>query len=179
MKLFKNVDIADLESIVKKGILSLDECGNNNWDAHRRAKNPTDRVYLFNPKEANASYTNYGAALLEVDVPAEKSEMLPNDVHKDDYEEYTVSRVEPAEIKAILIPRIFKSRIDLPENVLRLVKWCEMSAKHYDAGRVPAPEAVLKRFAETAPIMSTEEFNFFRGSNPNRTMIDLYDVKYF
>lgn len=32
MILYKNVDICDLEPIVKNGILSIDECGNNNWD---------------------------------------------------------------------------------------------------------------------------------------------------
>lgn len=32
MILYKNVNICDLEPISKSGILSMDECGNNNWD---------------------------------------------------------------------------------------------------------------------------------------------------
>ena len=37
MKLFKNVDIADLKSILARGILSMDESGNNNWNPKKRA----------------------------------------------------------------------------------------------------------------------------------------------
>ena len=36
MILYKNVDICDLKSIMEKGILSLDACGNNNWDDGKR-----------------------------------------------------------------------------------------------------------------------------------------------
>lgn len=32
MKLFKNVGIEDLESILKNGILPISETGNDNWE---------------------------------------------------------------------------------------------------------------------------------------------------
>lgn len=62
---YKNVDIKDLESILKKGILSMDECKNNNWDDGRRANNPTNVVYLFKPKNRNC-LVMYGLILLEI-----------------------------------------------------------------------------------------------------------------
>lgn len=49
MILYKNVDICDLVSIMEKGILSLDACGNNNWDDGKRGENSTSVVYLFQP----------------------------------------------------------------------------------------------------------------------------------
>ena len=49
MILYKNVDICDLKSIMEKGILSLDACGNNNWDDGKRGENSTSVVYLFQP----------------------------------------------------------------------------------------------------------------------------------
>lgn len=55
MKLYKNVDICDLASILEKGILSLDKSGNDNWENEKRAKNPTDRVYLFQPIEGESN----------------------------------------------------------------------------------------------------------------------------
>lgn len=42
MILYKNVDICDLKSIITKGILSMNECQNNNWDENKRATNDTD-----------------------------------------------------------------------------------------------------------------------------------------
>lgn len=68
MRLFKNVDIKDLESILEKGILSMDTCGNNNWVDKKRANNATDVVYLFKAKNIGDSFTRYGIALIVVDV---------------------------------------------------------------------------------------------------------------
>ena len=42
---YKNVDIYDLPAILKNGLLSLDEPGNNNWQDGSRADNRTDVVY--------------------------------------------------------------------------------------------------------------------------------------
>ena len=47
MKLYKNVDILDLENIMREGILPIDVTGNNNWEESRRSNNATDVVYLF------------------------------------------------------------------------------------------------------------------------------------
>ena len=75
MILYKNVDICDLESIMEKGILSLDACGNNNWDDGKRGENSTSVVYLFQPLTKENSFPEYGAALLEIDCSADRSEM--------------------------------------------------------------------------------------------------------
>ena len=66
MILYKNVDLIDLISIMENGILSLDECKNNNWEEGKRADNRTDVVYLFSPAapEVKNSFINYGLALL-------------------------------------------------------------------------------------------------------------------
>ena len=69
MILYKNVDIKDLESILSKGILSLNKSGNNNWDDNKRASNSCDVVYLFNPLTEQNSFCNYGAVLLQIDIP--------------------------------------------------------------------------------------------------------------
>lgn len=180
-KLFKNVDICDLESIVENGVLSIDECGNDNWEDGHRADNPTDRVYLFGVvKGRNNTYPDYGVALLEIDAKdAKQNEFAANDVHKDDYIEYTTAKVEPSQITRILIPEIFKEEICLSEAVEKKVEWCGMAAEVYaDGGFVTASDEVLKKFAETAYIMDSNSFNFFRGENDNRSMIDLYNINY-
>lgn len=51
MRLFKNVDIINLEKILNEGILSLEEFGNNNWDDGYRADNARDVVYLSDKRE--------------------------------------------------------------------------------------------------------------------------------
>ena len=85
MILYKNVDICDLEPIAKNGILSRDECGNDNWDEGKRAENDTSVVYLFNPIGQRNSFPNYGTVLLEVDCDAKEHPMQKNDSHKNDY----------------------------------------------------------------------------------------------
>ena len=69
MVLYKNVDVIDLESILSKGILSLNKSGNNNWGDHKRANNSCDVVYLFKPLTDKNSFCNYGTALLEINIP--------------------------------------------------------------------------------------------------------------
>ena len=96
MILYKNVDICDLESIMEKGILSLDACGNNNWDDGKRGENSTSVVYLFQPLTKENSFPEYGAALLEIDCSADRSEMPDFDVHKGKYEEYITEQVLPS-----------------------------------------------------------------------------------
>lgn len=152
-KLYKNVDLCDLDSIVEKGVLSLDECGNDNWGdgRSRRADNPTDRVYLFGTiKGRNNAYPAYGEALLEIDAKDVKQiEFEANDVHKDDYIEYTTAKVEPSQITRILIPEIFKKRLHLSEAVEKKVEWCGITADVYiDHEFGPATDEVLKKIAE-------------------------------
>lgn len=76
MILYKNVDICDLEPITKNGILSIDECGNNNWDEGKRAENDTSVVYLFSPIGKQNSFPNYGAACWRFNVKQRKIKLV-------------------------------------------------------------------------------------------------------
>lgn len=203
MKLYKNVDICDLASILEKGLLPLDECKNDNWENGKRAKNPTDRVYLFQPIEGkcNSYPWSYGVALLEVEVDDyQQSEMRENDRHKEDYIEYTTGRIAPDRIKAIYVPEIFRNKLsgidEYPEelanrgvhhwkdpaldvSIMSRITWCGISAEYYgDNGRVPADKRVLDRFAKTAYLSSTVGDGFFRGTNWKYEILELYDVNY-
>ena len=182
MILYKNVDIKDLESILTKGILSLNVSGNNNWDDGKRADNSCDVVYLFRSLTEENSFCNYGVALLEIDIPDDKikeNQLLENDRYNGKYIEYITDEVSVQYIKTIYIPELFKNRIDLPENILSKITWCGMKANYYgDSGRENCPDEVLKQFAKTAEIMDASGFNFFRGVTDRRTMIDLYDIQY-
>lgn len=177
MVLFKNVDICDLKSIMENGILSMDECENNNWDDGKRANNDTSVVYLFNPANKQNSFPGYGVALLEVETDAEENKIGENDVHKNDYKEYITDKVLPSEIKRIIIPEIFKKYVTIPEDIE--ITWCDLKAEYYsDDGLEECNKETLEQFAKTAPLMSSEWFNFFRGVTKKSTMIDLYSIEY-
>ena len=182
MMLYKNVDIKDLESILQKGILSLNKSGNNNCNEDKRANNSCDVVYLFKPLTEENSFCQYGAALLEIDIANDKvkeNQLLENDVNFGKYIEYVVDKVDADCIKAIYVPKLFKDRIDLPEEILSKITWCKLKANHYgENGKENCPDDILEQFAKTAEIMDASEFNFFRGLTEKRTMIDLYDVQY-
>lgn len=117
MILYKNVDICDLKSIMEKGILSLDACGNNNWDDGKRGENSTSVVYLFQPLTKENSFPEYGAALLEIDCSADRSEMPDFDVHKGKYEEYITEQVLPSQIRRIFIHK-YSGHISKPPQTL-------------------------------------------------------------
>ena len=180
MRLYKNVDLCDLESILSRGILSMDECGNNNWLGYRRVDNPTNKVYLFSPVTLENSFVNYGVVLLAVDVEAERSEMAEHDVHRGKYEEWICDRVKPDEIKAAYIPDIFKNKITIRHDK---IKYIPISAEWCNEDLVPwvkekCSEEVLKRFAETASFWCGNDYNFFRGVTEHNHMIDLYNLRY-
>lgn len=182
MVLFHNTEIKNLNSIVENGLLSADDCGAECWESGKRAENSTAVVYLFQPAGGLNSLTNYGAALIAVDVAPEEvaeSDLAKNDYGRGKYVEYAAPKVAADKIKAIYIPRVFRRRIlGLSEKVLAKVVWCEMSAKMFDhceetgefimAG-VPkmrcvyreATEDELRRFGELAEIES--RFNYFRA----------------
>ena len=136
MVLFHNTEIKNLNSIAENGLLSADECGAESWESGKRAENSTAVVYLFQPTGELNSLTNYGAALIAVDVAPEEvaeSELAENDFGRGKYVEYTAQKVAADKIKAIYIPRVFKHRISgLSEKVLAKVVWCELSAKMFD-----------------------------------------------
>lgn len=177
MMLYKNVDITDLESIIKNGILPMNKCKNNNWGDGKRSNNSTAVVYLFKPTTKRNTFPNYGIALLEVECEATENKMAENDIHKDDYIEYVAEEVKPEQIRKVIIPKIFKDRITLSENIR--VELCEMYAEEYGDGDelTPITEERLQIFANTTPL-NTMDFNYFRGVDEERHMIDLYNVKY-
>ena len=178
MILYKNVDICDLESICKNGILSIDECGNNNWNDGKRDCNSTSVVYLFSPIKNQNSFPNYGAALLEVDcTEVIEHKMSDMDMHKDDYIEYITNKVRPSQIKRILIPEVFKPYINIPKSIT--VCWCGIETDCWtESGHNKASNEILEKFARTAKLMKSDSFNFFRGTNDNNTMIDLDNIRY-
>ena len=177
MLLYKNVDICDLESIMKNGILSMDKCKNNNWNEGKRVDNDTSVVYLFDPIGKQNSFPNYGVALLEVDCKATENKIAENDVHKNVYREYIVEEVFSTHIKRIIVPEIFKDYITIPEDVE--ITWCGFKAQYYgNKGLEWCGEEILDQFAKTAPLMNSSWFNFFRGITEKNTMIDLYNIEY-
>lgn len=184
MKLYKNVDICDLESIMENGILSIDECRNDNWEDGKRVNNDTSVVYLFDPiGKCNTFPESYGVALLEVECDARVSEMEENDKHRNDYTEYITEKVTPSEIKRIIIPEIFKPYIDIPDGID--VTWCGMKAEWYDNDRPisyqeleECSEDVLKVFAKSAKLSDSTRCEFFRGFDERMLCIDLFNVEY-
>ena len=180
MMLYKNVDICDLSSILQKGVLSMDECGNDNWDVGKRSRNDTSVVYLFSPIGEKNSFPNYGAALLEMECSATENAMADNDCHREDYREYVTDKVDPASIKRIMIPRIFKDRVEIPSQIT--VTWCGLAAKVYDEDGdkkvKPISSKLLEQFCKTAPLMDSTEVNYFRGISEDCEMIDLKDIEY-
>ncbi len=193
MILYKNVDLSDLESILQRGILSLDESENDNWES-RRAPNRTDVVYLFSPLTEQNSFTQYGAALIECECEGIQNDLLPQDVNNGLYEEYIVDRVLPEQIRAIYVPEIFKERLtELAPAVLEQITFCKMTAEIWDnsingnekdcfgnpipGGHRRVTEDELLRFAQTASL-NTWQLNYFRGEHENREVFDLEHIVY-
>lgn len=174
MRLFKNVDICDLESIMEKGILSMDESGNDNWLYDNRADNRTDVVYLFDPIGEQNSFTQYGAALLECDTDAEEQEIARNDRNRDKYREYITEKVAKEQIKRVIIPEIFRERVHLPENIH--VTWCKMEAEHWDGSKVS--DEILKDFGERGAFENSARDQYFRYVDKKHRVDDFYNIKY-
>lgn len=183
MLLYKNVDISDLESILEKGILSLNESDNDNWEDNKRGDNSKDLVYLFSPiKGMPNSFPIYGAALLEVEVDATENVIALNDRHFGKYKEYVTSKVLPSQIINIYVPTLFKEKLSdfyEEEEFLSKITFCELSAKYYDGLELKKTSVeVLQLFGETARFISTQEYGFFRGIDSEGKVLDLYDVFY-
>lgn len=182
MKLYKNVDIIDLESILEKGILSMDACGNNNWEEKRRSRNATDVVYLFAPTGAQNSFVQYGAALVEVEIDdAKPDEMTERDVNRGLYKQYITDKVEPEQIKAVYVPILFKNWIEseILEKIESKITWCDMSAKVYKGDDLA--EATEEDFAhlEHGSVESTSWWLYFRGVDKNENkVVDYYEINY-
>ena len=187
MKLYKNVDICDLESILTQGLISIDAGAPNNWEAGQRSNNSTSVVYLFNPISDLNTFIQYGAVLLEVEVEdAIMSEFAPRDVNDGLYEEYVVEKVEPQQITSISIPKLLKSKASnyLSEDTMSRVNWVDIEANTYvgktteQLEKVKASQEQLIQWAQTIESISTLGFNYFRGMHTDGTILDLYEVKY-
>ena len=179
MKLYKNVDICDLPSILKKGILSMDGCGNDNWMDGKRADNATDVVYLFKPLGKRNSFIQYGAVLLEVDVPnATINEMCENDSNKKLYEEYIVDFVNSQDIKTIYIPKICQNTIEIIED--ERIEFVEFEADVYDSSISGYRKATNEdmNFLVVEHLISTSKPLYFRGLNEKKEVEDFYNIIY-
>jgi len=179
---YKNVDIYDLPAILKNGLLSMDESGNNNWQDGSRADNRTDVVYLFRPVNEEAlqeipSFPEYGVALIECIADAEPSEISLRDCHFGKYREYITKSVDPENILHVYIPKLFKKDIDIVSDKICL---CGIKASTYEGteGFVDASADTLQLFAETAQVRWTQIDGYFRGINSDKEVFDLYNVRY-
>ena len=140
MTLYHQCEIDDLQAIVTEGLLPMSITGNNAWES-KRAPNSADVVYLFDPIGEQNAFTQYGLALIEVDVDgAEKSVLADNDAGVGVYDEYTIDAVPPSNIVRIYLPEIFKDRLaDLPKEVLEKVTWCKITGEIFDK-YIPNPD---------------------------------------
>lgn len=187
MILYKNVDISDLPSIRDlSALVSIDDLGYSNWEDGKRARNATNVVYLFKPLPGKPnSFPGYGAALLEMDVPddwLEEHEIAENDCNYGMYTEYICREPIPTEcIRCAYIP-------DLPGkyNPESLEGWpiclCDFTGEVYNAENdayEPASDEILMQFKNTVnTIQSTGIYGYFRGANPDRSVLDLKNITY-
>jgi len=181
MKLYKNVDLCDLDKILEEGILPISVTGNDNWDSGKRASNANDVVYLSSPKTTTNSFTEYGIVLLEVEVEARKVEVPQGDNHEDLYDEYIIDSVSPLQIVKAYIPEIFKDKVEAANiNAFEKLTFVKMSAKCFkNMKKTDADDEDLKQFSETVErIHRTSDWMYFRGTKTSGEVFDLYDITY-
>lgn len=175
MRFYKNVDICDLESILKKGILSAEKAENFRWGEGNRANNAYDVVYLFSPLGKRNTFTHYGAALLAVELDpadAKENEMLFNDSNRGEYIEYITKEITPNQIAAVYIPELFKEKCSrLPASVLEKVTWCGME----DEGFTPEKLSFL---VKDMLVLDSTVFNYFRGFDEKGYIFDFRKTVY-
>lgn len=176
MKLYKNVDILDLNNILKDGILPISKTGNDNWGENKRSNNSKDVVYLFEALNQGDSFMHYGLVLIEIDInDAVLNEIDDFDINKGEYIEYIASEVPVNNIKGIYIPKIFEE----PLRAKYEVDFSEIDVKFVDVEfLVYSPELgeyILANdedksiFVDTANL-STSDFNYLRGIKNNRML---------
>ena len=178
MKLYKNVDIKDLDSILKNGILPISKTGNDNWGSGNRVNNSKNVVYLFKALNTGESFVNYGLVLIEVDAEAKENKMSKLDINKNSYIEYVVDEVKPEQIKNIYIPSFIN--VNIQDSRIKKIEYsCKVwIVKNNDFEKVELTGEIKEQFEKTCEIQSTDD-NFFRGVNVDRTMIDITgNVKY-
>lgn len=176
MKLYKNVDILDLENIMREGILPISQTHNDNWSDGNRSNNSKDMVYLFEALNQGDSFVNYGLVLIEVDIDdAILNEIDDFDINKGQYIEYIASKVPVSNIKGIYIPKIFEG----PLRAKYEADFSEIDVKFVDVEFLvyssELSEYILANdddksiFVDTANL-STSDFNYLRGIKNNRML---------
>lgn len=183
MKLYKNVDVQDLESILEKGILSLEASKNDNWMFGNRSNNATNVVYLFEALTEINTFTQYGLALLEIEISSSsviKTKLTPNDSNTGMYNEYVTSFVPVTNIKKIYVPKIFKERLQviLTPDVFNKINFVEIEANAYRGGKLQNATEEQLAFVSRTSTLNTTDFNFFRGTEEYKEVVDLYDIIY-
>ncbi len=176
MKLFKNVDILDLENILQEGILPISQTNNDNWSDGNRSNNSKDMVYLFDALNQGDSFTHYGLVLIEVDVDnAILNEIDDFDINKGEYIEYIASKVPVNNIKGIYIPKMFeeplraKYEVNFSEIDVKFVD-VEFSVYSSELGEyILADDEDKSIFIDTANL-STSDFNYLRGIKNNKML---------
>lgn len=173
MKLFKNVDILDLENIMRDGILPISKTGNDNWGENKRSNNSKDVVYLFEAINQGDSFMHYGLALIEVDINnAILNEIDDFDINKG---EYIASEVSVSNIKGIYIPKIFeeplraKYEVDFSEIDVKFVD-VEFLVYSPELGEYILADDEDKSIFIDAANLSTSDFNYLRGIKNNRML---------
>lgn len=176
MKLFKNVDILDLENIMREGILPISKTNNDNWSDGNRSNNSKDVVYLFEALNKGDGFMHYGLVLIEIDIDdAILNEIDDFDINKGEYIEYIASEVPVNNIKGIYIPKIFEE----PLRVKYEVDFSEIDVKFVDVEflvyspelgeYILADDEDKSIFIDTANL-STSDFNYLRGIKNNRML---------
>lgn len=183
MKLYKNVDIKDIESICKNGILPASVCKNYNWENDNRGAGSLDVVYLAKYIGDLNTAVQYGLALVEVEIEEDKvkeNALTPYDVNADLYEEYICDEVPANKITAIYVPEVVKEFIEIPKSVEEKITWCKMTAVCYDENDKLAEmtEQKLRKFMSEVQEFTSSGFNYLRAYTPENTVDDIYKVRY-
>ena len=184
MKLYKNVDIKDLASICKDGILPANVCKNFNWEDGKRGNGSQDVVYLAKYIGELNTACQYGLALIEIEIDeseVKENPLTPYDINADLYEEYICDEVRPDQIAAIYVPEVVKEYVGIPEEIENKITWCGMAAKldfGYKLGLLDASETEIKNFVSMVKEFNACGFNFFRAYTPENTVADIYKIKY-
>lgn len=176
MKLYKNVDILDLENIMQEGILPISQTHNDNWSDGNRSNNSKDMVYLFEALNQGDSFMHYGLVLIEIDIDdAILNEIDDFDINNGEYIEYIASEVPVSNIKGIYIPKIFeeplraKYEVDFSEIDVKFVD-VEFLVYSPELGEyILADDEDKSIFVDTANL-STSDFNYLRGIKNNRML---------
>lgn len=201
---YKNVDICDLNSILRLGILSSNASGNDNWVSGKRTCNSKDVVYLFIPTGYENSFVQYGAALIEVEVDGYENELLDGDINRGKYIEYVCDCVPKENIRAVYIPKIFRDQVHISNSKIKFVDMeakifsselydrnldcygvrgflgCRELPKDFDdsSNYIECNSQLLKIFSETANVTDSSMSNYFVGKMPDRTAIHLKYIHY-